>query len=102
MTEEHAGIYWPEEPEDQFYRLPEESQARLTDFLDGQLEELQASGGGDQEGLSYEWEPGYAVYWDIKLRPKDGKAGRKAAWGTLGSHYRIEVLEIRKLPRTRR
>jgi|SRR5271165_1643618 len=100
MAGEHATIYWARDSEKEFYALPEESQDRLAAFLEEQRAELEASGGGNKEGLSAEWEPGRAVAWDVKLRPKFRKVTsphRRAPGEKLGSHYRIEVLLIWEL-----
>jgi len=96
---EHAGIYYHPEAEKQFYKLPATSQASLAEFLEAQRAALEASGGGNKEGLYAEWEPGRVVYWDIKLRPRpEGTGTASGAKGRLGSWYRIEVLEIGSLP----
>src|SRR5216683_3407418 len=101
MAEERAGIYLPKKPEAAFYALPEAKQKRLAAFLEEQRAELESSGGGRKEGCSCEWEPGFAVYWDIQLKPKyrDANPKPKASPSSakLGSAYRIVVLEIRRL-----
>lgn len=99
MAEGHAGIYLGGDAEKAFYRLTEDRQRRLADFLEKERARLEASGGGSKEGCAAEWEPGFAVYWDINLKPEYRKRGRKAPPmpAKLGAAYRIEVLEIRKL-----
>ena len=98
MAEEHAGIWLKKEAEDAFYALPAENQERLAAFLEERRAELESTGGGRKEGFASEWEPGFAVYWDINLKPKYRAANPKLkAPAKLGSAYRIEVLEIRRL-----
>jgi hypothetical protein len=101
MAGERAGIYLTERAENAFYRLPEEMQKRLAAFLERQRVFLESAGGGRKEGLTYEWEPGHAVYWEINLKPEyqAQRRMRKAPPppAKLGAAYRIEVLEIRKL-----
>lgn len=101
MADDHAGIYLADEAEKAFYRLPEERQRRLARFLEAERAALESSGGGSKQGCAAEWEPGFAVYWDIDLKPEYRKSGRKRrpvpAPAKLGAAYRIEVLEIRKL-----
>ena len=102
MAEERAGIYLLKKVEAAFYALPEARQMRLAAFLEARRAELESSGGGNKENLSCEWEPGFAVYWDIQLKPKyrDDNPKPKASPSSakLGSAYRIVVLEIRRLP----
>jgi hypothetical protein len=101
MAKEYAEICWPEKPQAEFYDLTKKSQDRLSAFLEKQRVALERSGGGNQEGFAWEWEPGFAVYWDIKLKPQFRETGGRPALSTSrakqGRHYRIEVLEIRKL-----
>jgi hypothetical protein len=101
MSDERAGIYLTERAENAFYRLPEGTQKRLAAFLEGEREFLESTGGGRKEGLAFEWEPGYAVYWEIDLKPEYQAQGRMRKAppppSKLGAAYRIEVLEIRKL-----
>src|SRR5271166_4738052 len=101
MDDEHAGVYYHPEAEAQYDELPDDSQARLSAFLELQRQRLEAYGGGNRSGLGAEWEPGHIVYWDISLQPQYRKpSGRKPATSpaspprTLGSYYWIEVLEI--------
>jgi hypothetical protein len=98
MADEYAGIYLGDAAEKAFYRLTEDRQQRLADFLEKERARLEASGGGSKEGCSAEWETGWAVYWDVNLKPeyRNKAKGRKAP-AKLGAAYRIEVLEIRKL-----
>jgi len=100
MAEEHAGIYLGSDAEKAFYRLTEDRQERLAAFLETERAKLEASG-GSKEGCAAQWESGWAVYWDINLKPEYRKPGRgrKAPpmSAKLGAAYRIEVLEIRKL-----
>lgn len=101
MADERAGIYLTEEAQDAFFRMPEERQKRLAAFLNRQREFLKSTGGGRKEGLACEWEPGYAVFWDINLKPEYQAQGSKRKAPPLprrlGAAYRIEVLEIRKI-----
>jgi hypothetical protein len=101
MAEEHAGIYLAKGADDAFYELPEARRLRLRDFLEGERIKLESTGGGRKEGLAFEWEPGYAVYWDINLKPEYRATGTKLKTSPsptkLGTAYLIEVLEIRKL-----
>jgi|HubBroStandDraft_1064217.scaffolds.fasta_scaffold630250_1 hypothetical protein len=101
MAEERAGIYFPRKMRKAFCALPEASQERLRVFLVGQREQLETFGGGRKEGCAGEWEPGFVVYWDVNLKPQYRTARRKAVGAsglkTLGSLYRIEILEIRRL-----
>ena len=97
----HAGVYYHPEAEEQYDDLPDESQERLSAFLELQRQRLEASGGGNRSGLGAEWEPGHIVYWDISLQPQFLKpprrkpsAGPASPPRTLGSYYWIEVLEI--------
>ena len=100
MAEERAGIYFPEKMRSAFCALPPASQERLRVFLEAERAHLESFGGGNKEGLAWEWEPGYAIYWDIKLKPEHRGEGRKpapsSASAKLGSAYRIEILEIRR------
>jgi len=75
MAKEYAEICWPEKPQAEFYDLTKKSQDRLSAFLEKQRVALERSGGGNQEGFAWEWEPGFAVYWDIKLKPQFRTAG---------------------------
>ena len=102
IDDEHAGVYYHPEAEAQYDKLPDESQDRLSAFLEVQRQRLEARGGGNREGLAAAWESGHVVYWDISLQPQFRKAaGRKPRSNpaspprTLGSYYWIEVLEIR-------
>ena len=101
MADEHAGIYLADEVADAFAEMPEERRLRLRDFLEGERLKLEQTGGGRKEGLAFEWEPGYAVYWDINLKPEYRATGKRRKApplpAKLGAAYRIEVLEIRKL-----
>ncbi len=101
MAEQQAGIYLAPGAEDTFYTLPEERRLRLATFLEGERAKLESTGGGRKEGMAFEWEPGYAVYWDINLKPEyraTGKQHRTPPFpAKLGAAYRIEVLLIRKL-----
>ncbi len=102
MADDEAGIHWPSEPARDFYKLPEARQKRLAAYLNGQLAELAASGGGSKEGCSGVWEPGWAVYWDVNLKPMYRGPSRKRVPSSpprkLGTYYRIEVLEIGRVP----
>jgi hypothetical protein len=99
----HAGIYYHPEAEEQYDELPDESQDRLSAFLEVERQQLEAHGGGNREGLAAEWEPGHIVYCDISLQPQyRNKPPHLRPRGspsppprTLGSYYWIEVLEIR-------
>ena len=97
----HAGIYWPPKPRAAFHALSEEDQALLADFMEVQRLELEVSGGGEKEGLAAVWKTGWAVAWDIRLKPQLRKPRRGPRMApqtaTLGSNYRIEVLEVWKL-----
>ena len=99
MVRGHAAIYLNKSAERAFYRLPEAAQKRLQEFLEAQRAELETAGGGNKEGLAFEWQPGWAVYWDIQLQPQSGEAQpkRNRSPVKLGEAYRIEVREIRKL-----
>ena len=101
MAEEQAGIYLAGDAEETFYKLPEERRLRLAAFLEGERVKLESAGGGCKEGMAFEWEPGYAVYWDINLKPEYRATGKKRKMPPfpmkLGAAYRIEVLLIRKL-----
>jgi hypothetical protein len=102
MTGEHAGIYYHPAAEEQYFKMSDASQARLSAFLETKRAALEASGGGNQEGFKAEWEPGRVVYWDIKLRPRPHERGAEPDPApapkrrSLGTYYRIEVLEIHK------
>jgi hypothetical protein len=102
MAEERAGIYFPKKMRNAFCALPEASQERLRVFLEAQRAQLESFGGGRKEGCAWEWEPGFAIYWDVNLKPQSRMARRKPtqffAPAKLGSAYRIEVLEIRRFP----
>ena len=104
MEEEHAGIYWHKEAEAEFYDLPEESQHRLADFMEGVRANLENAGGGNKENLAAIWDrdAGMVVSWDIQLKPqhRGGPQSDLPSLSTpLGCYYRIEVLKIWKLPR---
>jgi hypothetical protein len=95
MAEEHAGIYWPEEPEAEFYRLPVQSQRRLADFMEQQRAALEQSEGGEQHNLADVWQRCWAVSWFIQLRPPyQGHALPQSPSGPLGRYYRIAVLRV--------
>lgn len=98
----HAGVYYHPKAQAQYFKLPEESQDRLSDFLERKRQMLEVSGGGNHEGLAAEWEPGHFVFWDINLQPQYRKRSRRKVGESspplahaLGSYYWIEVLEIR-------
>jgi hypothetical protein len=99
----HSGVYYHPKAQAQYDKLPDESQDRLSAFLEVERQQLEASGGGNREGLAAEWEPGRIVYLDISLQPQyRGKPTRRKVRGsplpppsTFGSYYWIEVLEIR-------
>ena len=80
---ERAGIYLSERAQEVFYSLPEASQQRLAEFLDGQRAEFDRAG-GRKEGCASEWEPGWAVYWDINLKPQYRKLAAVESSGRLG------------------
>lgn len=102
VDEPHAGVYYHPAAEEQYDDLPEESQERLSAFLEIQRQRLESSGGGNREGLAAAWEPGHIVYFDISLQPQFRKSPPRGQRGspapaahTLGSYYWIEVYEIR-------
>ena len=99
MVRGHAAIYLNKSAERAFYRLPESAQKRLQEFLEAQRAELETSGGGNKEGLAFEWQPGWGVFWDIQLQPQSDEAQPQhdRSPAKLGEAYRIEVREIRKL-----
>ena len=101
MAEELAGIYFPRKMREAFCALPEASQERLREFLVAQRTQLETFGGGRKEGCAWEWEPGFVVYWDVNLKPQyrtaRGKATGSSGPRKLGSLYRLEILEIRRL-----
>jgi hypothetical protein len=94
MATDHAGIYLVKDAENAFKALPKRDRRLLADFLNDQLDELDRTGGGEKEGCAAEWKPGWGVFWDVKLRPRYLRSGTSSARPTLGSAYRIEVLEI--------
>jgi hypothetical protein len=98
MVRGHAAIYLNKSAERAFYKLPEAAQKRLQEFLEAQRAELEAFGGGNKEGLAFEWQPGWAVFWDIELQPQLGEPQLKRDRSPvkLGEAYRIEVREIRE------
>ena len=84
-----------------FTSCREQDDYGFANFLEGERIKLESTGGGRKEGLAFEREPGYAVYWDINLKPEYRATGTKLKTPPsptkLGAAYRIEVLEIRKL-----
>jgi hypothetical protein len=100
MAGEIAGIYFVKQPEDAFYVLSPERQARLARFLNGQRETLEPPedsphtitdpAGYALKDCAHEWEHGCVVYWDVNLKPKEPSLSL-----THINAYRIEVLEIR-------
>lgn len=99
MTEERAGIYLGPKAKKAFMALTEPQKQRLAAFLELRRFILERSGGGHKEGCSGIWERGQAVYWDVELKPQSPAVSTEPEpYGTLGSHYRIVVLEIRPLP----
>jgi len=93
MADERAGIYFTADAAEAFYELPDESQRRLADFLEGERRKLEWTRGAAQDDLAAEWEPGHQVFWQIRLKPK--YHARRKGIDTPGAVYRIEVLAIR-------
>ncbi len=97
MAEEHAGIYWPKEPEAEFYRLPVDSQRRLADYMEQQRQELEQSQGGVTETLADVWQPCWAVSWFIQLKPQYQTDGPPPSSSVpRGCYYRVAVLRVWK------
>jgi hypothetical protein len=98
----HAGIFWADSAKDEFYALSEEEQKLLSDFLEGQRAALEATGGGERQGLTAVWSGDRIVTWDVRLKPKFRKSKLiakqiAAKQEPLGAFYRLEVLRIWKL-----
>ena len=50
--------------------LREKSQIRLAEFLERQRAELEQTGGGNRVGMVAEWDAGWAVAWDVRIKPQ--------------------------------